>query len=244
MKRTLAIGDIHGGLKALQQVLERAEVQLDDTLIFLGDYADGWSESAQVIEFLIQLATQHTCLFMKGNHDMWCENWLDSGIAPHVWLIHGGSSTAESYRHFDKTQRQEHLTFFNQLKSYYIDAENRLFVHAGFASIHGPEDEYDDNNFLWDRTLWETALTMQRRSQNDDSMMPKRLKLFKEIFIGHTPTLNYNTDIPMNACNVWNVDTGAAFHGKLSIMDIDTKQFWQSDVVQRLYPNEKGRNHY
>ncbi|AEI47895.1 metallophosphoesterase [Runella slithyformis] len=242
MKRTLVIGDIHGGLRALRQVLERAQVQHDDTLIFLGDYVDGWSESAQVIEFLIQLSSQQSCLFMKGNHDMWCENWLDNGLAPHVWLMHGGSSTAESYRFLDMTTRRKHLDFFNQLKSYHIDAQNRLFVHAGFASIHGPEDEHDDSNFLWDRTLWETALTMERRSRQDDGMMPKRLKLFREIFIGHTPTLNYNLDVPMHASTVWNIDTGAAFYGKLSIMDIDTKEFWQSDTVQRLYPDEKGRN--
>ena len=43
MKKTFVIGDIHGGLKALIQVLERAEVTINDTLIFLGDYVDGWS---------------------------------------------------------------------------------------------------------------------------------------------------------------------------------------------------------
>ena len=46
----------------------------------------------------------------------------------------------------------------------------------------------------------------------------------------------------MNAQNVWNVDTGAAFFGKLSCIDIDSKVVIQSDVVQTLYPNEKGRN--
>lgn len=49
--RTLVIGDIHGGFKALKQVLERALVSTSDTLIFLGDYVDGWSESPEVIDF-------------------------------------------------------------------------------------------------------------------------------------------------------------------------------------------------
>lgn len=40
MKRTLVIGDIHGGLKALIQVLERVEVKQNDRLIFLGDYVE------------------------------------------------------------------------------------------------------------------------------------------------------------------------------------------------------------
>ena len=45
----------------------------------------------------------------------------------------------------------------------------------------------------------------------------------------------------MNRCNVWNLDTGGGWLGKLTIMDIDTKQFWQSDFVYELYPEEKGR---
>jgi serine/threonine protein phosphatase 1 len=46
----------------------------------------------------------------------------------------------------------------------------------------------------------------------------------------------------MNAINVWNVDTGAAFKGKLSAIDLDTKEVFQSDAVYILYPNEVGRN--
>ena len=34
MSRTLVLGDIHGGLKAVVQVLERAKVSENDTLIF------------------------------------------------------------------------------------------------------------------------------------------------------------------------------------------------------------------
>jgi serine/threonine protein phosphatase 1 len=48
--RTLVIGDIHGGLRALHQIMERAKVTKEDTLIFLGDY-DGWSQSPQVLDY-------------------------------------------------------------------------------------------------------------------------------------------------------------------------------------------------
>ena len=52
---TFAIGDIHGGLKALIQVLNKLEIKDGDTLIFLGDYVDGWSDAANTIRFLIEL---------------------------------------------------------------------------------------------------------------------------------------------------------------------------------------------
>jgi len=37
------------------------------------------------------------------------------------------------------------------------------------------------------------------------------------------------------------MDTGAAFHGRISVMDIASKKYWQSDAVQQLYPGETGR---
>ena len=60
MKRTIVIGDIHGGLKALIQVLEKINLTREDKFIFLGDYVDGWSDSANVVSYLIELAKQNT----------------------------------------------------------------------------------------------------------------------------------------------------------------------------------------
>jgi serine/threonine protein phosphatase 1 len=240
--RTLVIGDIHGGLRALVQVMEKAAVFADDVLIFLGDYVDGWSESAQTIEYLINLSRTHSCIFIKGNHDEWCEEWLRTGRGDNVWLFHGGRETLDSYEAYDEDIRKQHLHFFGQMKLYHLDEQNRLFIHAGFTSMHGPEHEKYPTNFSWDRTLWEVAITTNKQLKKTSLFYPKRLKLFNEIYIGHTPTLYYNETIPMQGCNVWNVDTGAAFTGPLTIMDIDTKEFWQSEPVKDLYPEEMGRN--
>ena len=52
--RTLVIGDIHGALKALKQCLKKSAYNdREDKLIFLGDYVDGWPESAELIEYLL-----------------------------------------------------------------------------------------------------------------------------------------------------------------------------------------------
>lgn len=240
--RTLAIGDIHGGLKALIQVMERAAVTEHDTLIFLGDYVDGWSESAQVIQYLIELDQKQNCVFIIGNHDEWCEDWLRAGEWDKTWLFHGGSSTIDSYTFVSDAQKKEHLNFFERMKLYHVDEHHRLFVHAGFTSMHGPSHEFHSSSFKWDRTLWEVARSVDPQMNKDSVLYPKRLLQFDEIFIGHTPTLNYDITTPMQGCNVWNIDTGAAFWGSLTIMDIDTKEFWQSDALPTLYPNEKGRN--
>lgn len=240
--RTLAIGDIHGGLKGLKQLLDRAELIETDQLVFLGDYVDGWSESAQVIQFLMELSKTNACVFIKGNHDAWCETWLRTKKAEKVWLEHGGKGTMESYSNFSKEEKRNHLEFFEDMTLHHLDAKNRLYIHAGFTSMHGIAQETNESTFYYDRTLWEMALTMDQRIDENSVLYPKRLAHYQEIYIGHTPTLNFNSEEPMNAINVWNVDTGAAFYGKLSAVDIHSKQVFQSDVLMELYPNEKGRN--
>jgi serine/threonine protein phosphatase 1 len=241
-KRKLVIGDIHGALSALEQVLERAAISHEDTLIFLGDYVDGWSQSFELIEYLITLSRAHNCVFIRGNHDTWCEDWLKYGFTNDIWLKHGGASTVASYNNATKAQKEKHLAFFEGMINYHVDEQKRLFIHAGYSSMHGPQGEVYESNYRWDRTLWEMALVMDKRVVKESVLYPKRLKLFNEIYIGHTPTINYDVEEPMNAINVWNVDTGAGFYGKLSILEVETKAFWQSDIVKTLYPNEKGRN--
>jgi len=242
MSRTLAIGDIHGGLKALKEILKMADVQSDDLLIFLGDYVDGWSESAETIDFLIDLKQRQNCIILKGNHDDLILNWLKTDKTNPKWLQHGGRSTIKSYSNINKTHKKIHADFIENLPHYHIDEQNRLFVHAGFANLHGPDYEFYDNTVYWDRTLWEMAMATNPYLSKEDKRYPTRLKLFSEIYIGHTPTNRYGEHKPMQAENVFNLDTGAAYRGPLTMMNVDSKEIWQSTPVHKLYPNEIGRN--
>ncbi|MDH3697805.1 MAG: metallophosphoesterase [Flavobacteriaceae bacterium] len=242
MSRKIVIGDIHGGLRALTQLLERAEVVPSDTLIFLGDYVDGWSEAAQTISFLIELSKRNTCIYILGNHDQLCRDWLSTGHVLSLWTQQGGAETMASYENVSSEEKQAHLGFFEGLKEYYIDPENRLFIHAGFTNMHGVNQEYFRKMFYWDRTLWEMALSLDPQISREADNYPKRLQLYKEIYIGHTPVTQIGKTVPVQAANVWNIDTGAAFKGPLTAMDIDKGDIWQSDPVHSLYPGENGRN--
>ncbi len=242
MSVTFVIGDIHGGLRALEQVLERISVVSTDRLIFLGDYVDGWSQSYELIEYLLVLSKKHKCIFLKGNHDTWAADWLKGGEPDPVWLQHGGQATCDSYQSISFETRFKHIAFFDSLLDYYVDSENRMFVHAGFTSLRGPKFEHHASTFYWDRTLWELAVCVDPRISRDSGYFPSRLSIFKEVYIGHTPTSQLGENTPMRACNVWNIDTGAAFRGKLTGINIDTKEFWQSSALIDLYPNERGRN--
>ncbi|MCC9017671.1 metallophosphoesterase family protein [Flavobacterium lipolyticum] len=243
--RTFVIGDIHGGLLALEQVMKKAKVTTQDTLIFLGDYVDGWSQSPQVIEYLMDLKSKQNCICIRGNHDELLLSWFKSkteDVDETLWFKHGGEATVLAYEKLSAEEKQTHIAFLESLEDYYLDDQNRLFVHAGFTNLNGVKYEYFPKLFYWDRTLWETALSLDPTLKIGDVLYPKRFTLYKEIYIGHTPVTRIGETTPVQKANIWNVDTGAAFKGPLTILNVDTKDFWQSEPLNELYFSEKGRN--
>ena len=240
--RILVVGDIHGGLKGLEQVLERVRPTREDLFIFVGDYVDGWSENAETVSFLLKFAKEYQCIFLRGNHDDLVYDFLKKDDEKPMWLAHGGQASKESYAKLPGEEIGQHIEFFESLQNYFIDDKNRLYLHAGFTNMHGPQHEFYPNLVYWDRTLWEMVCSLDPEITTDHRYYPKRLKLFTEIYIGHTPVTRIGETTPVRKANVWNVDTGAAFKGPLSIIDVDSKAIWQSDPVWTLYPLEKGRN--
>ena len=237
--RTLVCGDIHGAYKALIQVLERSNFDYEnDTLISLGDIADGWSEIPECVDELLKIKN---LIPLRGNHDVWTWNWFELGQSPIMWTQQGGQATLDSYIRTGQVMDDNHKNFWNSQVDYYIDEENRLFVHAGFDLTYG---------FKWSKTAGvgihrATELHWNRNLAefNEKSWGKKaisHLDEFKEIFIGHTAhqTLSFNGP---GKRNIWNIDTGAGWDGKLTIMDVNTKEYWQSDKVKTLYSDEKGR---
>jgi serine/threonine protein phosphatase 1 len=233
------MGDIHGGYLALLQCLERSKFDKEkDTLIQLGDVADGWSQVPECVE---ELLTIKNLIPIRGNHDKWTNDWFTNGVASKIWVTQGGKATKDAYVDSGLLQDPKHVQFFRKQHNYHIDDQNRAFVHGGYESDKGLGHETYEADYYWNRDLWSIALSGKRSFDLGKAELPKHLRPHKEIYIGHTTTLNWDSDKPMNACNVWNLDTGGGFGGKLTIMDIDTKEYWQSDPLKDLYPNEKGR---
>jgi serine/threonine protein phosphatase 1 len=76
MGRTLAIGDIHGDLDALERLLINApRLGADDTIVFLGDYLDRGPHSAQVVARVRALAASGPAkvVALRGKHE---DAWL------------------------------------------------------------------------------------------------------------------------------------------------------------------------
>ena len=236
--RTLCIGDIHGGYKALIQCLERSKFDYnEDRLICLGDVADGWSEVARCFDKLLEIPN---LIYILGNHDHWLLQWFKFGEAPSIWTRQGGSASIASYAGTEDMSKHE--TLLNKANYYWVDEQNRLYVHGGL-DWHNSINKQNPSDIIWDRHLFQVATMWEQYNKRE--VPGKELRIVKdylEVFIGHTATEYYDRTLkPVHVSNIWNLDQGAGWNGKLSIMDVDTKEFWQSDIVSELYPNELSR---
>ena len=61
-----------------------------------------------------------------------------------------------------------------------------------FYQYERREHEYFKPLFYWDRTLWETALAIDPQLQKKLLLIHYDLKIYNEIFIGHTPVTKIN----------------------------------------------------
>lgn len=262
--RIFTVGDLHGNYKGLIQCLERSNFDYEnDTLISLGDVVDGHSQSFEVVEELLKIKN---LIAVKGNHDDWFNTWLLTGNNPSNWQ-QGQKATGLSYlaksrpdtpwyeyvdtpgggKHFKESIMtndipDRHIEFFNNQLPYYIDDKNNLFIHGGF-NRHYKLEEQDQFLFWWDRDLWSQALSFKSMSAVEGIKEPKfkMVEEFNEIFIGHTSTQFWNEDEFMQAVNIYNIDCGGGWFGRICILNVDTKEAFYSDYAKNLYPDFKGR---
>lgn len=228
--RRFVIGDIHGAHRALQQCFKRSGFDRQtDLLICLGDLCDGWPGVDKVFNELLEV---RNLVLLLGNHDQWLLNYFLTGDAPDIWLMQGGYQTIKRYK---SGVPSTHLELLRNARYYFILDKN-LFVHGGFLP-EVPIEQQDEEVFLWDRSLVRTALSHKQHGKE------VRITPFDMVYVGHTPTINFEDNKPITTCGVCLMDTGAGWPGGiLTLMDIDSKRVFQSDRVDELYCGFRGRN--
>lgn len=245
--KTFVLGDCHGNHKGLLQCFERSGFNSKkDKLIVLGDTCDGWPFVKECFEELLKVKN---LVYILGNHDEWALAWYDLEsmykdnpyVQPeHIWTSQGGEATLKSYgRNVHDAEKwapmpESHLNILTNALYYYIDGAN-LFVHGGIIE-NRLLAETPKNVFLWDRDMWERAYGISHYNNK------YKIQDWDSIFIGHTTVQYLTKDTkPVFACNVINLDTGSGWSGRLTIMDVKTKEYWQSDLTTELYPDIQGR---
>ena len=222
--RIYAIGDIHGRLDLLSELLARisSDIALRPTArplyVFLGDYIDRGSASRETIDRLIEHGKTHESVFLKGNHELIAIKCLSDRGLFDQWLRLGGLETLVSYgvpaeslangkqiaelqSAFHGALPQAHFRFFRDLKNSF-ECGDFFFAHAGVKP--GVElSRQKESDLLWIRGEF--------LSSKDD---------FGKIIVhGHTPT----REIEVRPNRI-NIDTGAFATGRLSCLVLEGEE--------------------
>jgi serine/threonine protein phosphatase 1 len=216
--RIYAIGDIHGRLDLLNELLAliSGDIALRPTVrplyVFLGDYIDRGPASRETIDRLIEHGATHESVFLKGNHELIAIKCLSDRGLFDQWLRLGGRETLVSYgvpaetgmqiaelqSAFHGALPQAHFRFFRDLKNSF-ECGDFFFAHAG-VKPNVELSRQKENDLLWIRGEF--------LSSKDD---------FGKIVVhGHTPTREIEV-----GPNRINIDTGAFATGRLSCLVLE-----------------------
>lgn len=225
--RVYAIGDIHGRLDLLDDLLDRIEsddagrTPKDTILVFLGDLIDRGPHSAQVVERLRQLAQGNSSIrFLLGNHEEVFLKALhgEKGALPFFIKI-GGKPTILSYgitedEYLDSDYPDllallqarvppGHVEFLSQFEDL-LTIGDYAFVHAGVRPDI-PLERQESGVLRWIR----------------DEFLNHDSPLEKIIVHGHT----ISTQVEERICRI-GIDTGAYATGCLTAMGFEGDSRW------------------
>ena len=105
---TIAIGDIHGNVAALDDMLHQLldEAGTKDTIVFLGDYIDRGPDSKQCVDAILRFEreTRAAVVCLLGNHEDWLLRTLGDHTR-HSWLL--GMEALETIRSYSADAAEE-----------------------------------------------------------------------------------------------------------------------------------------
>ncbi|MCZ6822845.1 MAG: metallophosphoesterase family protein [Deltaproteobacteria bacterium] len=217
-----AIGDIHGMGDKLKQLIEKLPLQLDDQLLFIGDYVDRGPDPAGTVEFLVRLQKRQRCTFLMGNHEAMFLSFLGWNGAAYfgaeAFLENGGDTTLQSYGFFNSEDDfqlpKQYEEFYRNLKLWHVDGEY-LFVHAGLSkeALRLSDVEYalareQPRDLLW---------------QRGTADLPHSLGA--TVVYGHTPMpdLQVRWNLPYSI----GIDTGCVYGGMLTAIRLPDETLFQ-----------------
>lgn len=215
MKRTLAIGDVHGCFAALQALVTVVGVRDEDVLVMLGDYVDRGPNTKDVIEWLIAFDSRHNLFPLRGNHEVMMLNARLHQSDRQRWGLVGGIETLESYAETDGDVADlgdipdAHWEFLSHRLLPYFETDSHFFVHGSVDSSL-PLAQQPDTQLYWGR--YSARFTKHISG--------------KVMVCGHK---SQDSGLPATNGHGICIDTAAYKNGWLTCLDVESGHIWQAN---------------
>ena len=217
MARTLAIGDIHGCLTALDTLLGFVQPTPDDQLVFLGDYIDRGPDSKGVLDRLLELKQTRQIVCLRGNHEVMMIAGREGRDDFRFWMSFGGMEALSSYAEPGagvslESIPYEHWQFVRHTCVDWYEIDSHIFVHA---NLH-PDKPLSEQSTEW---LHWRALTPEKHWRHFTG---------KTMICGHT---EQRQGVPLRIMGAVCIDTWAYANGWLTCLDVETGEYWQANEL-------------
>jgi serine/threonine protein phosphatase 1 len=210
--RVLAIGDIHGCLRALDTLLDTVAPQPDDWLVTLGDYVDRGPDSRGVMLRMQDLAAGGRLIALRGNHEEMLLDARDNPALYTLWLQYGGQATLDSYAAEGEgsfASIPDHdWDFLEQVCVDWFETSRHFFVH-GSVDPKLPLTAQSPAVLRWQKF-------------HD----PPPHVSGKTMICGHT---HQDSGWPRNLGHAVCIDTSVYGSGWLTCLDAESGAFWQAN---------------
>ncbi len=211
LSRILAIGDVHGCLESLKNLLAMVSPASGDTVIMLGDYVDRGPDSKGVIDYLLEWPWEAEPIFLKGNHEIIMEEASFSAEHLQYWCQVGGLETMASYDAKFLNIPKAHWEFIARTRPFY-ETEEVIYVHGGVVAKKAMRKQ-DPVELAW------------RRFPDAKKHLSGKL-----VVCGHTVQRGGK---PSDKGHTVCIDTAACRGGWLTCFEAKSRRYWQA--------NEKGK---
>jgi serine/threonine protein phosphatase 1 len=217
VSRTLAIGDVHGCLTALDTLLGFVQPRPDDQLVLLGDYIDRGPDSKGVLDRLIGLKRSRDVVCLRGNHEIMMLGAAQGGDDYRFWVACGGAAAMESYAGPDGVATIDdipgtHWHFLRQACVDWYETDTHIFVHA---NLH-PDKPLAGQITDW--LHWQPVSKVWHRPHASG----------KTMVCGHS---EQRDGVPLRLVQAVCIDTWAYGDGWLTCLDVETGEYWQANEL-------------
>ncbi|MFD1415330.1 bis(5'-nucleosyl)-tetraphosphatase PrpE [Oceanobacillus jeddahense] len=235
------IGDIHGCLEELLELLEKIHYRQEkgeyfhpegNKIVFIGDLTDRGPNSIAVIKLVYQLvAEQKIAYYVPGNH---CNKLYRYFLGNQVQEKHGLETTVAEWKKLNESQKkniqEKFIALYENAPLYlYFEDLQLVVAHAGIKeNLIGQINSRTKTFVLYGDVTGQTD--HQGRPVRRD--WAKHYRGEPWIVYGHTPVLE-----PRQINRTINIDTGCVFGNKLTafqfpkqtIISVPSKQPFQPD---------------
>ena len=226
-ERVYAVGDIHGRLDLLDNLL--AQIDADDaarppartTIVFLGDLVDRGPESKGVVQRLLDLSRKgRDCRFLKGNHEeVFVEAAAGEEQAARMLVRMGGRATALSYGIPESEYAGLSFAALAERLAVLVPPEHRRFLDAFEPTVR-------IGDYLFVHAGIRPGVSIEEQSWEDLCWMRNPFLSHKGSFgpmVVHGHTVTPEVDERPNRIGI---DTGAYRSGRLTAIGLEGEARW------------------